>query len=110
MKKLILLSLTVIGIGMAGTSAQAGGVTVFVSPFRVPFFVPPVPILAPAVVFSTGGYGPAVAGGYCAPGYQGVRYVPGYYHGYPYGWYRGGDRFHDGWGHGNRDGHHQDRR
>jgi hypothetical protein len=71
MKKLILLGLMAIGVGMGGTLAQAGGITVFVSPFRVPVFVPPAPILAPAVVVSTGcAYPVVVRGPVCAPGYR----------------------------------------
>ncbi len=75
-----------IGLGVAGTSAQAGGVAVFVSPFRVPVFVPPAPILAPAFVVSTGCARPVVFGApYCAPGYRPapcgpVVYRGGFYH------------------------------
>lgn len=98
MKKLILLGLMAIGVGMAGTSAQAGGITVFVSPLRVPVFVPPAPILAPAVFVSTGCARPVVFGGpVCAPGCRPAPCGPVVY--------RGGDRFHGGWGHGDRDGH-----
>ncbi len=50
MKKLILLGLTVIGIGAAGTSAQAGGFVV-VNPFCCLPVLPPPPKFAPAVVF-----------------------------------------------------------
>jgi hypothetical protein len=77
MKKLILLGLMTIGLGVAGTSAQAGGVAVFVSPFRVPVFVPPVPILAPAVVVSTGCARPVV----CAPYYRPAPCGPVFYRG-----------------------------
>ena len=102
MKKIILLGLTVIGIGAAGASAQAGGFSLFINA-PVPVCVPPVP----RVVVSTGCYGPVVAGGYYAPGYRSACYVPGYYRGYPYNWHRGSDRVHDheGWGHGDRGGH-----
>lgn len=82
MKKLILLGLMTIGLGVAGTSAQAGGVAVFVSPFRVPVFVAPVPILAPAVVVSTGCARPVVVGAPCyAPCYRPAPCGPVFYRG-----------------------------
>jgi hypothetical protein len=82
MKKLILLSLMTMGVGLAGTSAQAGGVAVFVSSFRVPVFVPPPPIFAPAIVLSTGCARPVVVGGpVYAPCYRPAPCYPVVYRG-----------------------------
>ncbi|HXC98242.1 MAG TPA: hypothetical protein VN048_02790 [Verrucomicrobiae bacterium] len=77
MKKLILLGLIAMGIGAAGASAQAGGFAVVVNPFpfRVPAFLPPPPIFAPAAFFSGGCAGPVVVrGGDCGPYYRGGWY------------------------------------
>jgi len=63
MKKLILLGLVAIGVGV-GTTAKAGGFSINVALPRPPFFLPPPPpIVVPAPV--------PVAG--CAPG---VVYTP----------------------------------
>jgi hypothetical protein len=72
MKKLILLSLITIGIGAAGATAQAGGLSfgITVNGPRLPFFLPPLPlILAPPVVVVGGCAQPVVVRD-CGPDFR----------------------------------------